>query len=76
MKRDDLYRILIKGGVVSPNEMLQIVKMARMLELDYIHFGSRQDILMPAKENIELALDQFPELEVNLVGDRKYQNIV
>lgn len=72
----DLYRILIKGGVMSPNELKQIVSLGKMLKLSTIFFGSRQDILLPNVEGIEGAIDHFPELDINFVADRKFQNIV
>ncbi|MEM9929383.1 MAG: hypothetical protein AAF840_06175, partial [Bacteroidota bacterium] len=47
----ELHRILIPGGVLSPGEMLQIVELARELGLDGIHFGSRQDVILPLSES-------------------------
>ncbi|MCB0648766.1 MAG: rubredoxin [Saprospiraceae bacterium] len=75
-KDTDLYRILIKGGVLSPNELKQIVNLGNMLQLSTISFGSRQDILLPNVEGMERAIDQFPELDINFVADRKFQNVV
>lgn len=75
-KETDLYRILVKGGVISPNEMKQIVNLGKTLGLDTISFGSRQDILLPNVAGMEQAIDYFPELDINFVADRKYQNIV
>ncbi|MBK8634639.1 MAG: rubredoxin [Saprospiraceae bacterium] len=75
-KNNDLYRMLIKGGVLSPNEMKQIVKMGKMLSLETIYFGSRQDILLPKVENIDIVIEKFPELDINFVADRKFQNVM
>ena len=68
--------MLIKGCVLSPNEMKQIVKMGKMLSLETIYFGSRQDILLPKVENIDIVIEKFPELDINFVADRKFQNVM
>jgi rubredoxin len=53
-----LHRILVKGGVLSPAEMLRIADMARELGLNGLHLGSRQDILLPLKEeHLELKIE-------------------
>lgn len=72
----DLYRVMIKGGVLSPSELKQIVEMAEAMGLDFIHFGSRQDILFPLSENQAEVINRFPRLTVEPVVNRNYQNIV
>ena len=52
MKRK-LQRIFIKGGVLSPGELKQIIKMAEDLGNSTIKFGSRQDILIHIKNLIK-----------------------
>jgi len=42
-----LPRLIVKGGVLSPGELREIVNMAQEQGLDSISFGSRQDIIFP-----------------------------
>lgn len=46
MKKATLVRILVKGGILTPAHLLSILKAARAAGKKYIHFGSRQDILL------------------------------
>ncbi|ANW95028.1 rubredoxin [Wenyingzhuangia fucanilytica] len=73
-----LKRIFIKGGVITPNELKQVTQLARALNLTSISFGSRQDILLPVKENQQhLLKTYFPEFKQDIDDDtHKYQNIV
>ncbi len=73
---DNLQRIFIKGGVLSPGELKQVIRLAQALGLKDIYFGSRQDILLPFKSSDKEILEQFPDLTVDIVSDRSYQNIV
>ncbi len=43
----ELTRLIVKGGVISPGELREIVIMALEQGLDAISFGSRQDIIFP-----------------------------
>ncbi len=43
----ELTRLIVKGGVLSPGELRDIVNMAMDQGLDTISFGSRQDIIFP-----------------------------
>ena len=43
----ELTRLIVKGGVISPGELREIVNMALDQGLDTISFGSRQDIIFP-----------------------------
>ncbi|WP_066220965.1 rubredoxin [Formosa haliotis] len=45
----ELSRLIIKGGVLSPGELKSICLTAERLGLNAISFGSRQDILFPEK---------------------------
>ena len=70
--REELKRIFIKGGVISPIGLKQITKLARALDLDCVHFGSRQDILLPVKKEQNSILEEnFPEykLSTSLIPD-------
>ncbi len=40
-------RLIVKGGVISPGELREIVNMSLDQGLDSISFGSRQDIIFP-----------------------------
>ncbi len=72
----DLKRVFIKGGVLSPSELKQIISYAESLNLDAIHFGSRQDIIFP-EHKINTEIDsQFPKLSTGMISDLTYQNIV
>ncbi len=72
----DLKRVFIKGGVLSPSELKQIISYAESLGLDAIHFGSRQDIIFP-EHKINTKIDsQFPKLSTGMISDLTYQNIV
>ena len=43
----ELTRLIVKGGVLSPGELREIVNMGLEQGLDAISFGSRQDIIFP-----------------------------
>ena len=43
----ELTRLIVKGGVISPGELREIVNMGLEQGLDAISFGSRQDIIFP-----------------------------
>ena len=73
----DLVRIFVKGGIISPGDFLKILLVAEKLGAPYVHFGSRQDILFPAKEKSKAILDETfqsirTEYEINTFN---YQNI-
>jgi len=72
----DLQRIFIKGGVLSPGELKQIIHLAETLGLKDIFFGSRQDIVLPFQNYDKEVLKQFPNVTTNIVSERSYQNIV
>lgn len=44
-KKKTLYRVLDKGGVLTPDMLLRILKFAEAAGNQYVHLGSRQDIL-------------------------------
>ena len=73
---NDLQRIFIKGGVLSPGELKRVIELAEALGLTELNFGSRQDINLPFKELDQDILDQFPDLMMNTVSEAAYQNIV
>ncbi|HET8736632.1 MAG TPA: rubredoxin [Pricia sp.] len=74
--KDDLHRILLKGGVTSPGELMDIITMLETAGLTEVHFGSRQDLLFPLKNAKEEQLERLSKFNTDIVGDRNYQNIV
>jgi len=72
----DLKRVFIKGGVLSPSELKQIINYAESLGLNALHFGSRQDIIFPEHEINKEIDNQFPKLSTGMISDLTYQNIV
>jgi len=74
---ETLKRIFIKGGVITPNELKQVLQLAKALNLNSISFGSRQDILLPVKQNQEhLLKTYFPEYKQDIEENHAFQNIV
>lgn len=71
-----LQRILIKGGVLSPSELKQIISMSTALGLKSLSFGSRQDIILPVVEDQIEILAQYPNLNLERIEDTTYQNII
>nr|WKN38378.1 rubredoxin [Tunicatimonas sp. TK19036] len=65
-----LVRIFVKGGIVSPGDLLGVLKVAQALGLDYIHLGSRQDILFPVEQS---KTDILPLLLASLPLPYEYQ---
>ncbi len=75
---NDLVRVFVKGGIISPGDFLKVLLVAEKLGAEHLHFGSRQDILFPAKEKSKPILDEtfrsiHTEYEVNTFH---YQNVV
>ena len=73
--RKNLSRIVVKGGVLSPAELKSIVEAAEELNLSYISFGSRQDILFP-KELEEEEINRLDKLQIVSHGVAGPENIV
>ena len=73
--KNNLQRVLIKGGVLSPSELKQIIALLEELDLSSLSFGSRQDIVFPYKEGHAEKLTQFPNIDIEALPERKYQNI-
>lgn len=79
-KKSDLIRAFVKGGILSPADMLKIMDISRSLGNRFVLFGSRQDIMFPSQGVDEQRLDRaFREigLDYELGSDQSvYQNIV
>ena len=73
---DDLHRILLKGGVTSPGELKDIIRMLETAGLKEVYFGSRQDLLFPLNNSKEEQLESISKFNTNIIGERSYQNIV
>lgn len=74
--RKNLQRILVKGGVLSPSELKQIVELAELAGLDALMFGSRQDILLPTDKDLSEIAQDFPQLSIENLSANVYQNIL
>ncbi|GAA4828811.1 rubredoxin domain-containing protein [Algivirga pacifica] len=58
VQKKDLVRVFVKGGIISPGDLLKVITTAKDLGTDYIHFGSRQDILFPISNKNRGMLDE------------------
>ncbi len=78
MQKKDLVRVFVKGGILSPGDFYKIICTAHSLGTDYIHLGSRQDILFPLRDkNLDKLRKTFDEISTDFDTDgEKYQNIV
>ena len=72
----ELKRIFVKGGILSPSELKQIINYAKNLGLDSIHFGSRQDIILPEHHRESEKTDELLHKNFTAVADPSQQNIV
>ncbi|RAW00079.1 rubredoxin domain-containing protein [Pseudochryseolinea flava] len=79
-KKSDLIRAFVKGGILSPADMLKIMDISRALGNKFVLFGSRQDIMFPSNGADEKELDRlFREIHIDyeLGSDQSvHQNIV
>ncbi|MBL7856757.1 MAG: rubredoxin domain-containing protein [Cyclobacteriaceae bacterium] len=79
-KKSDLIRTFVKGGFLSPADLLRIMEISKDLGNKYIMFGSRQDILFPLGHTEEHKLErafQSIHMSYELGSDQSvYQNIV
>jgi rubredoxin len=79
-KKSDLIRAFVKGGFLSPADLLKILDLSRSIGNKYVLFGSRQDILFPLKSAVQVQLEEaFQSIHINyeLGGDQSvFQNIV
>lgn len=73
----DLVRVFVKGGIISPGDFLKVLIVAEKLGAEYIHFGSRQDILLPVGEEDRTSLDHtFQSIQTEYeINSFEYQNI-
>ncbi len=71
-----LERIAVKGGVLSPIELQQVVAHAEQVNVDSLHFGSRQDILFPYKNTLGEITSENPNFDTTLFATEGGQNII
>lgn len=78
MKKKDLVRVFVKGGVLSTGDFLKIINTAQKLGSEHIHLGSRQDILFPVKEQYKDNLDEtFEQIQTEYqINEFTHQNIL
>lgn len=57
IQKKNLVRVFVKGGIISPDKLLKVLTTAKELGSEFIHLGSRQDILFPGKERSETLLE-------------------
>ena len=79
-KKSDLIRVFVKGGFLSPANLLKILDISASLGNNYVLFGSRQDILFPVSNASSSQTDQyFQSININyeMGSDQSiHQNIV
>ena len=78
MQKKDLVRVFVKGGILSPGDFYKIICTAHSLGTDFIHLGSRQDILFPLRDkNLGELRKTFEGISTDYDTDgEEYQNIV
>jgi rubredoxin len=79
-RKSDLIRAFVKGGILSPADLLRIMAISHNVGNNFVLFGSRQDIMFPSN-GIELARieNAFAAIgmDCELGSDQSlYQNIV
>jgi rubredoxin len=79
-KKSDLIRVFVKGGFLSPANLLKILDISAYAGNKYVLFGSRQDIMFPINGASRSEIDKsFKSININyeLGSDQSvYQNIV
>lgn len=77
MQKRDLIRVFVKGGILSPGDFYKIIETAQDLGTDFVHLGSRQDILFPVKDKNQGKLQKsFSGISTDYDTDgERFQNI-
>ncbi len=73
--KNNLHRIVVKGGVLSLGDFREIITVAESLGLHAISFGSRQDVVLPIQLDIK-DLSVFNNLTVVQADQIGSDNIV
>lgn len=79
-QKSSLIRAFVRGGFMSPADLLRIMELSKSFGNDYILFGSRQDIMFPSnnlpEDHLEKAFRAI-NIDYELAGDQSvFQNIV
>jgi rubredoxin len=79
-RKSDLVRAFVKGGILSPADMLKIMGISQSVGNKFVLFGSRQDIMFPSNgadlAKIENAFASI-HIDCELGSDQaNYQNIL
>lgn len=79
-EKSSLVRAFVRGGFLSPQDLLKIMDLSRSFGNEYILFGSRQDIMFPSNNLPEDHLERVfraINIDYELAGDQSvYQNLV
>ncbi len=70
-----MHRVNIKGGILSPSELQRIIVYAEELGLDTFHFGSRQDIIFPSRDNSNTVVAEHESFNTDFFAPEAEQNI-
>lgn len=73
-----LARVFVKGGTLSTGDFAKTIEVAQALGSDFIHLGSRQDILFPVREEDDVKAEEVLQtLPLPYeYGQKQLQNIV
>lgn len=74
--KQTLYRILIKGGILTPIELIRMIDILIELGYDHLYFGSRQDILFHSDVPPETLKERFSTFNLQHFEENGFQNIV
>lgn len=79
-KKSGLIRAFVRGGFLSPADLLKVMELSQSFGNKYILFGSRQDIMFPSNGQTEVNLEKaFKAINIDYenAGDQSvYQNLV
>lgn len=79
-KKSDLVRAFVKGGILSPADLLKIMGISQSIGNKFVLFGSRQDIMFPYSGKDQTKIERaFASINIDCEfgGDQSvYQNIV
>lgn len=78
--KKELIRVFVKGGILSPADLLNIMGISKALGNDHVAFGARQDVIFPMNgHSKEEVTDAFKSIDIEYEtgsANSVYQNIV
>lgn len=77
--KNQLIRTFVKGGMVSPGNLLAILDASALLGNDFVLFGSREDILFPVcSDKLEEASKRLEDNGIDFQQGKRelFQNVV